>query len=148
MIGRIAVLCLLLLVTFVAFAAGWEDVQKITPGHKIEVDVSSSDNTRGLFVSATDSGLVMRSKSGERSIARADIRRVRIADSSRRLRNGLLGTAIGAGAGFGIGFAVCPHCANEGAGGKYAGPLTGIGAGAGALLGFLPSPYKTVYKEK
>ena len=147
MIRRID-LCLLLLTVSVACSAGWEDVQRITPGHKIEVEANNSGRTRGSFVSANDSGLVLGSKSGEQSIARGDIRRVRIADSSRRIRNGLIGVGIGAGAGFGIGFAVCPHCANEGAAGKYTGPLTGLGAGVGALAGFLPAPYKTVYKAK
>ena len=57
-------------------------------------------------------------------------------------------TAIGAGIGLAIGVAVCPYCANEGAGGKYTGPLTAIGAGAGAVGGFLRLPYRTVYQEQ
>jgi len=62
------------------------------------------------------------------------------------MRNGLLGVAIGAAAGIGIGFGVCPGCAGEGHGGKYVGPGVAIGAGAGAAVGFLPTPYRTVYK--
>jgi hypothetical protein len=54
---------------------------------------------------------------------------------------------IGAGAGLGIGFAVCPQCSNEEAGAKNAGPGTGVGAALGAL-GFLTSPYRTVYEVK
>jgi hypothetical protein len=139
---------LLFLATGMAFAAGWEAVQEISPGHKIEVMTRDGKDTRGVFVSASENTLVVRSKSGEDSFARGDIRRVRVADPSRRARNGLIGTAIGAGIGLAIGAAVCPQCPNEGSGAKYMGPLTAAGAGVGAAAGFLPAPYRTVYKSK
>ena len=140
-------LLLFFLSASLAFSAGWEAVQRIPPGTKIEVITREPRNIRGTIVSADETLVVIRSKSGERSIVRDDIRRVLVADPSRRLRNGLIATAVGAGVGFGIGFAICPHCANEGAAGMYTGPLTAIGAGAGAI-GFLPLPYRTVYNSK
>lgn len=101
--------------------------------------------TRAVFLSATADSLVVREKTGERSIARTDIRRVGVHDPSRRIRGGLVGTAIGVGAGAGIGFAVCPYCPNEGHGNKFIGPGVAIGAALGALS-FLSAPYRTVYK--
>jgi hypothetical protein len=129
-----------------AARAEWAEVRSVAPDHKIEVALRTGAPARGLFVSADDLAIVVREKSGERSIARGDIRTVRVADSSRRTRNTILGAAIGAGAGLAIGFAVCPGCANEGSAGKFTGPGAAAGAGAGALAGLLPVPYRTIYK--
>ena len=91
--------------------------------------------------------MVVREPSGEQSIAHAQIRQVRVYDAGRRIRRGILWTAVGLGVGIGAGVASCPGCANEGAGAKYVGPGAAAGAGIGAL-GFLSSPYRTVYKSK
>ena len=95
--------------------------------------------------SASETVLVVREHGGERSIARDEIRKVRVADPSRRMRNGLIATAVGVGIGFAAGWAVCPHCANEGAPGKYTGPGVAIGAAVCAAGGFLPVPWRTIY---
>jgi hypothetical protein len=130
----------------VAFSAGWEAVQRIPPDAKITVRSRAMPNeVHGTFVSATETTLVVRAKAGEQAVSRNDIRRVKVADPGRRTRNGLIATGIGAAVGIAIGAAVCPHCANEGSGGKYMGPLGAAGAGVGAL-GFLPTPYRTIYK--
>jgi hypothetical protein len=128
-------------------SAGWEAVQKISANTKILVVAGAPREVRGILVSADETTLVVRSTSGEQSIARGDIQRVRVADPSGRVKKGVLATAIGAGAGFAIGFAICPHCANEGAAGKFTAPLTAAGAGVGSL-GFLPLPYRTIYSLK
>lgn len=147
MIRIVTIVSGLLTVVCAAQAAGWESVRRIAPDQKIEVTTKQRETARGVFVSASGSAILVRSTTGERSIARADIRRIRVSDPSKRARNALIWGAVGAGAGLGIGFAVCPHCANEGAGGKYTGPLTAAGAGVGALAGLLPAPYRTVYRE-
>jgi hypothetical protein len=137
----------LLLAASIPLVAEWEAVQRLSPDQKIEI-VTGKERTRGaIFVSATNDALVVRDKSGERSIARTDIRRVSVADPGRRPRNGLIWTAAGAGTGAAIGWAICPHCANEGSGYKFVGPLLAIGGGLGAL-GFIPTPYRTVYKRQ
>jgi hypothetical protein len=141
------VLFLLLAVT-AALPADWEAVKRVLPETKIEVTTREPRSVRGTFVSATDTTLSLRSKSGEESILRDDIRLVKTAEPSRRLRNGILASAIGAGVGLAIGIAICPHCANEGAGGKFTVPLTAVGAIGGAAGGLLPLPYRTVYKSK
>ena len=141
----------LLLLTFfalhAAFAVGWDDVQRISSNQKIQVVVRAGNNLNATFVSAGPDSLVIRTKSGEQLIARPDIRIVRVADPSRRGRNGLLATGAGAAIGLAIGFAVCVYCSNEGNGAKYTVPLTALGAGVGAL-GFLGMPYRTVYRVK
>ena len=50
--------------------------------------------------------------------------------------------------GLAIGFAVCPHCANEGSGGKFTGPAAALGAGIGAAEGFPLARMRTIYKAK
>src|SRR5690349_13297345 len=138
---------LLLLVVFAGatFAAGWEAVERIERDRKIEVVTRDGKETRAMFLSATADALQVREKSGERSIAGGVIRGVKRADASRRVRRGVVFTAIGAGIAAGIGAAVCQYCPNEGHGYKYVPAGTAVGAGIGAL-GFLSSPYKTVYK--
>src|SRR5438045_2560890 len=84
-------------------------------------------------------GIVVREKSGQRSIARADISKLRVADPSRRLRSGIIWTAVGAAAGAAVGALICLSCPNEGHGYKFVGPRVAIGVGAGALA-FLPTP--------
>ncbi|MEX2263899.1 MAG: hypothetical protein WD696_18235 [Bryobacteraceae bacterium] len=91
--------------------------------------------------------MTLRDESGQRLIARAEIREVRVADPARRVRRGFIGMAIGAAAGAGIGAAICPHCPNEGQGYKFIGPGIAIGVAAGALS-FLSGSYRTVYKVK
>jgi hypothetical protein len=135
-----------LLVVATAVYADWRSVQRIASGERIQV-VTARERTRGTFVMADDAVLVLQSEAGEQSLQRGDVQRVLVADPSGRIRSGILKAAIGAGAGLVIGWAICPHCANEGSGGKYTGPLTAAGAGIGALAGFLPVPYRTVYRR-
>ena len=138
----------LVMVTTTGLFAGWEDVRGLTAGQRVEVSVRKAEAARGAFVSANETGVVVREKGGERSIARGEIRKVRVGDPSRRIRNGLISTAIGAGVGFAIGCAVCPHFANEGAGGKFTGPGVALGAGIGVAAGFISSPPRTIYRVK
>ena len=138
----------LVMMTTTGLFAGWEDVRSVTAGQKVEISVRKGETARGAFVSASETGVVVREKGGERGIARDEIRKVRVGDPARRLRNGLIATAIGAGVGAAIGCAVCPHCANEGAGGKFIGPGVALGAGIGAAAGFISSPPRTIYRVK
>jgi len=140
-------LLLLLLSASAAFGAQWNAVQRIPADRKIEITTRDGARTRAYFVSAAGDVLAFRERSGERSLTRAEIRQVRIFDPGRRVRKGLLWTAVGAAAGAGAGVAACPGCPNEGHSSPYIGPGAAIGAGIGAL-GFLSSPYRTVYKSK
>ena len=130
-----------------AFAADWESVQGITKDRKIEVTAKTGMRSRGTFVSATAGSLVVREKSGERSIPQSEVRRARAASSSSRVLKGIMWAAIGTGAGALVGELACVSCPNEGHGYKYVGPGAAIGAGLGAL-GFLPTRYRTVYTIK
>jgi hypothetical protein len=134
-------LLLLLVIAAAPLAAEWSDVTHLAAGEKIEIQTNDGAKVRADFVSATADSIVVRDK----TVPRSEIRRVKVYDAGRRIRRGVLWTIIGAAAGAGTGFAVCPGCANEGNGAKFVGPGVAIGAAAGAL-GFLTSPWKTIYK--
>jgi hypothetical protein len=139
--------CLFVMAAIGLFA-GWDQVREVGANTKIEVSIRRAEGVKGTFVSASETALIVRDATGERSIARDQIRRVSVSDPSRRMRNTVIGAAVGLAVGIGIGFAVCPYCANEGHGGKYVGPAAAAGAGLGAAAGLLPAPYRTIYKAK
>jgi len=134
-------LLVLLLVAVAPLAAEWGDVMHLAAGERVEVRTKDGAKLQSEFVSATADSIVVRAK----TVQRPDIKEIKVYDSGRRIRRGILWTIIGAGAGAGLGFAVCPYCANEGHGAKYVGPAVAAGAGIGAL-GFLTSPWKRIYK--
>lgn len=113
----------------------------LAAGDRVELRTKDGAKLRSEFVSATADSVVVRDK----MVQRAEISEVKVYDAGRRIRHGVLWTIIGAAAGVGVGFAVCPYCANEGHGGKFVGPGAAVGAGVGAL-GFLTSPWKRIYK--
>jgi hypothetical protein len=141
-------LCLWLFASSLAIAADWNAVQRIPATQKIEViERSGSGRLRATLVSASPDSVVVREAAGERSIARADVRELRVFDSGRRVHRGLLWTLVGAGAGAGASLAACTSCSGEGRETTTYAPL-GVAAGAAiGALGFLSSPYRTVYKS-
>jgi hypothetical protein len=142
-------LFLFLLASSIVFAADWDAVQRIPAAQKIEViERSGGGRLRATLVSTGPDTVVIREASGERSIARADIRELRVFDPSKRIHRGLLWTLVGAGAGAGASLAACSSCSGEGRDTSTYAPL-GVGAGAAiGALGFLSSPYRTVYKSR
>src|SRR5437870_5681904 len=92
------VFVLLLAVTHL-FAAEWDAVQRIPAGRTVEVTSLDGARATGTFVSATQDAVTVRQTSGDRSITRAEIRKLRVKDSSHRIRNGLIWTAVGAAVG-------------------------------------------------
>jgi len=142
-------LFLLLFASGLALAADWGAVQRIPAAQKIEViERGRGGRSRATLVSAGPDTLVVRGTSGERSISRTDVRELRVFDSGKRTRRGLLWTLVGSGAGTGASLAACVSCSGEG---RSTGTYVPLGAGAGAAigaLGFLSSPYRTVYKTR
>jgi hypothetical protein len=142
-------LCLFLFASSLVFAADWDAVQRIPATQRIEVtDRSGGGRLRATLVAASADTVVVREASGERSIPRANIRKLRVFDSGRRAHRGFLWTLVGAGAGAGASLAACVSCPGEGREmTKYVPLGVGVGAAVGAL-GFLSSPYRTVYKSR
>jgi hypothetical protein len=144
---------LLLMAAFVlvvftnALYADWDSVARVPVDSKIEITMGSGARTRGDLVSSIAETLVVRDKAGERTLNRGEIRQVGILDNARRVRKGILWTAIGAGGGAVVGGLSCPQCPNEGYKGyTYVAEGAVIGAIAGAVFGFVfHSSYRKVY---
>ena len=130
-----------------ALGADWDQVRRISEGQQIEVTTRNGIRARGAFVLASTDSVVVREQTGEHSVARSDINRVRIYDPARRVRRGIMWTIIGGGLGAGLGVAACPGCGNEGTVSPYIGPGAAGGAAIGAL-GFLTNSYRTIYRDK
>ena len=140
-------LILLFFLATAAFAADWAAVESIGRDRNIEVTTRNGTRTRAMLAAANGDALTVREPAGERTFSRTEIRRVRVADPKRRIRSGLIWTAVGAAVGALTGELACVSCPNEGHGYEYVGPGLGIGAGIGTLR-FLRSPYRTVYDVK
>jgi hypothetical protein len=92
-----AVLLLPCLVT--AAGDSWDDLQQLNQGRKIRVFLVGRDSFTGTFVGCTAENLLVRVRGGDRTVARAQVRKVTTGSRPKRLRNALIGLAIGAGSG-------------------------------------------------
>jgi hypothetical protein len=126
----------------------WGSVQLLNEGQKMQVHRFGTDSVTGKFLSATPDAVVVRQRSGNVTVLRTDVREVRARQASRRLRNGAIGAAIGAGAAGGVTALAVRDDFGEG-GGLGAGitfVLAMMGAGIGFVIGMLPPGYGPVYK--
>jgi hypothetical protein len=127
--------------------SSWEALSALGAGHKIQVVEMNSKKVSGAFVSATDAGISLQGPGGEQTIARQDVRRVKLMENKHRLRNAAIGAVIGAAAGAGT----LGGLVNSSEGGfNFTGQGAAIGAGAGAVIGaivgaLLPC-HQTIYR--
>src|SRR6476660_7877044 len=87
--------------------SSWANLNGLKVGQKILVIEENSKKHSGTFLSVSDSAITFRESTGERSVQKADVRRVKLRNQ-RRLRNTLIGTGVGAGAGAVLGAATAP----------------------------------------
>jgi len=82
----------------------WDNLQSLTPGQDIRVEMNDDKSYQGEFESVSDDGITLREAAGEQKLARKFILRVsRKEGQDHRVRNALIGTAIGAGLGLAAG---------------------------------------------
>jgi hypothetical protein len=84
-----------------AVSAQWENLNALQVGQKIQVDQTSKKNC-GTFLSVSDKEISLQGKSGAQTIQKQDVRSVKRTENKHRLRNTLIGAAVGAGAGAAI----------------------------------------------
>jgi hypothetical protein len=124
----------------------WDAVTQLAPGQRVMVEVGGRRRLEGAFVSAVENGIVLRAEDRDIAYSRADIRRVGVRGSSKRLRNTLLGAAAGALGGLLV--------ASAGGGKSERGFVNGvnsllglgIGAGVGAMVP--ADPYRIIYSTE
>ncbi len=138
----------------------WGNLQQLRVGQKIEVVDTNLKKYKGTFLSFSEEAVSLRVKKEEVGVQREDVFRVSLRKKSKRLRNTLIGLAIGAGTGAALAAAensrTCGDqplvsCFDLDFGSiTYAifVPVGGaVGAGVGAAISFVPS-YHTIYRAK
>ncbi len=133
----------------------WNNLQQLRAGQRIEVVQMNLKSLQGTFLSFSEEAISLRVGKDEVGVQREEVFRVSLRKKSKRLRNVLIGLAIGAGAGV----AVVEICAQASSGFSpclgqdfraiaYAVlvPVGGaVGAGVGATF---PPGYQTIYRAK
>lgn len=76
--------------------AKWDNLKTLAPGDNIRVVLNDKKSYRGKLQSLTDNAIVVRLATGEQSFKRTDILRVSAKGQPHRLRNALIGAAVGA----------------------------------------------------
>jgi hypothetical protein len=122
----------------------WQNLSTLHAGQKIRVVEKNAKAVTGTFANVSDTALTLQQKGLERMIQRQDVSTVNLMGVSHRLRNALIGGAVGAGGGAGVGAA---SWENRGfVGGKGTGAAVGavIGFGVGAVVGALVPRHQVI----
>jgi len=149
----ISTLTLLVLIPCLGLAQGaqdnWDNLKQLQAGQKIEVVQMDLKRLAGPFLGFSQEAISLRVKQGSVTVARDQVLRVSLREHSKRARNALIGTAIGAGIGVGLGLAAANTGVHE-TGEEYfvMGIFTPIGAGVGAGLGAALPSYETIYRAQ
>jgi hypothetical protein len=133
---------------------GWSNLQQLRVGQKIEVVDTNLKKHKGTFLSFSDEAISLRVGKDEVGVQRPNVLRVSLREKSKRLRNALIGMAIGAGAGV----AAVEICAQASSGlspclgqdfraTAYA-ILVPVGGAVGAGIGAAFPGYQTIYRAK
>jgi hypothetical protein len=125
--------------------ASWANLSNLRARQKIQIVEMNSKKHSGTFVNVSDTAIWYKEAAGEQAIQRQDVRSVKLMENKHRLRNTLIGGAVGAGAGAGIGAA--SH-GNDGFFGRgtYAAVGAGIGFVGGVVVGALFPSHNTIYR--
>lgn len=135
-----------------AHAAGvegdWNRVERLQPGQNIEVVDDKMRSYRGEFGAAGADEMSLQTANGPLILKREAVMRVTLRENSKRLRNALIGAAIGGGAGIALGAIVDKRFSNEGRAGMGYAICAPLGAGLGAGLGAASHGFETIYRAK
>lgn len=126
----------------------WDQVIAIAKGRLVEIQDVNKRKLKGPIVSASADSIVVRTKTGEQSVARDAVRRVKLRTAVARGRNTAIGAVVGAGVLIGAMAIAAAASTNDD---LDTGELLKISAGAGAMwgaiAGVLVPGYSTVYQS-
>jgi len=132
--------------------ASWANLSGLQAGQKIQIVDMNSKKHSGTFVSVSGTALDYQERAGEQTIQKQDLRSVKLMKNKHRLRNTLIGGAMGASAGAGIGAATSHPCSLQGlciqpiGKGGAAGIGAVVGFVGGAVVGVLLPSHAMIYK--
>ena len=131
--------------------ASWSNLSGLQAGQKIQIVDMNSKKHSGTFVSVSGTALSYQDSPDVQTIQKQDVHSVKLMKNKHRLRNALIGGAVGAGAGAGIGAATSHPCSSQsfcvqpiGRGGA-AGIGAVVGFVGGAVVGVLLPSHETIY---
>ncbi len=129
----------------VANVNAWTNLSRLHRGDRIEIVQMDLKKFRGEFGGVSEEALVLTMKSAEMTVPREKIFRISSLEKSKRLRNLLLGAAIGGGAALAIGALVDRGFSEED---EHIAKtvFTPIGLGAGAGVGAAIPGFETIYR--
>jgi hypothetical protein len=114
--------------------SSWNDLRKAKAGQEIEIVLNDATSYKGALSSWNDEGIVARLSTGEMMFARADVMRVARYKPSRRLRQALIGAAVGGVTGAFLVKSCGGWCGGAGDKATLIGGTAGIGAVVGVAL--------------
>jgi hypothetical protein len=132
----------------------WENLKTLQADQKIQVVEMNSKKVTGLFSDVSDAAISLQKNAGRQAIQRQDVLSVKLMKHEHRLRNTLIGVAVGAGSGAGIGTVGHHQGSLQNPNGTFIKPSQGaeigavIGAVGGAVVGALVPSHKTIYLAK
>ena len=126
--------------------ASWENLGQLQVGQKIEVVEANMRSLQGTFLEFSDKTITVCHKEIPVSISRSNVARVSSRQQSKRLRNALIGLAIGGAAGIGVAAAVGKGDPEARA--IYAVIAVPVGMGAGCALGAAFPGFQTIFRAK
>jgi hypothetical protein len=131
----------------------WTNLSVLRGGETIQIVDMKSKKHSGTFVSVADNGISYRDTAGDATIQKPDVRSVKRMANKHRLRNAILGGAVGAGAGAGIGAAAfhpCSRtqflCLQPGGRGAIAGIGAAVGFAGGLVVGAVWPSHEMIYR--
>ncbi len=132
---------------------GWSNLQQLRVGQRIEVVQMNLKSLQGTFLRFSEGVISLRVKKQEVAVQREDVFRVSLREKSKRLRNALIGLAIGAGAGVAAAeISVRTDQPIARFRGEYRSiaytVLVPVGLGVGAGIGAAFPGYQTIYRAK
>ena len=132
----------------------WANLSSLRAGQRIQIVDMNSKKHSGTFIHVSDMAISEQEAAGEQTIQKQEIRSVKLMENKHRLRNTLIGGAVGAGAGAGIGAAIDHPCSPQsfcidpiGKGG-VAGIGAALGFVVGAAIGVLLPSHTMIYSVK
>jgi len=124
----------------------WDAVRALKPGEQVQIRDAEGNRHHGTLTSVTADAITLQTRRGPLSIDASRVHTVQVPSSSRRLRNVVIGAAIGLGAGVAIDQSVGTYLRNESGFGPGARAVTYVAPIAvGGGLGALPA-YRTIYR--
>jgi len=128
-------------------ATGWERLSELRTGDAVVVMQVDRNEYRGEFVRVSPDALIVRSSGSEIEIARSNIGQVKYFPRTKRMRNTLIGVAVGVGIALAIDKTVGSYLNNEvGYSASTRAMVWAIPIGLGSAIGALGGRSSTIYK--